>query len=140
MAAGTSPIFYATPKTAGVQVANADGTTKKTLLTAGANGSIVLGIEATTTDTAVNDVGLYIQVGGSGTVYPIGGKRVAIGSGDATAANPTAAVSLLDVGQLPFLLPDGSLQLGAGDVLQVGVQAAVTSTKTLTIVAQYGDY
>lgn len=140
MAANTSPIFYGSAKTAAVQIANADGTTKKTLLTAGSNGCIVLGIEATTTDSAVNDVGLYVQLAGAGTVYPIGGKRVAIGAGDATAANPTAAVSLLDVGQLPFLLPDGSLQLASGDVLQVGVQAAVTSAKTLTIVAQYGDY
>lgn len=140
MAANTTPIFYATPKTAAVQFANADGTTKKTILTAGSNGALVLGLEATTTDTAANDVGLYVQIGGAGTVYPIGGKRVALGSGDATAANPTAAVSLLDVGQFPFLLPDGSLQLGAGDVLQAGVQAAVTSAKTLTILAQYGDY
>lgn len=140
MAANTAPIFYATPKTAAVQVANADGTTKKTLLTAGANGCIVLGIEATTTDTALNDVGLYVQIGGAGTAYPIGGKRVALSSGDATIANPSAAVSLLDSGQMPFLLPDGSLQLGAGDVLQVAVQTAVTAAKTLTVFAQYGDY
>lgn len=140
MAAGTSPIFYAAPKTAGVQFANADGTTKKTLLTAGANGALVLGVEATTTDTAANDVGLYVQVGGAGTEYPIGGKRVAAGSGDATAANPSAAVQVLDMGQLPFLLPDGSLQLGPGDVLKAAVQAAVTAAKTLTLVAQYGDF
>lgn len=140
MAAGTSPIFYAAPKTAAVQITNADGTTHKTLLTAGVNGSLVLGIAATTTDTTANDVGLYVQIGGSGTEYPIGGKRVAAGSGDATAANPTAAVQVLDVGQLPFLLPDGSLQLGAGDTLRVAVQAAVTAGKTVTLLAQYGDY
>lgn len=70
MAAGTAPIFYATPKTAGVQILPADTTTKKTLVTAGANGSLVLGIEVTTTDTAVNDIGLYLQVGGAGTLPP----------------------------------------------------------------------
>lgn len=140
MSASTSPIFYGTAKTSAVQIANADGTTKKTVLTAGSNGSILLGVQATTTDSAANDVGLYIQIGGSGTAYPIGGKRVAALSGDATTANPSAAVSLLDVGQFPFLLPDGSLQLGAGDILQAAVQATVTSAKTVTIVAQYGDY
>lgn len=140
MAAGTSPIFYAVPKVAAVQIANADGTTKKNLVTAGANGSLVFGIEASTTDSAANDVGLYVQIAGSGTAYPIGGKRVSALSGDATTANPTAAVNILDIGQMPFLLPDGSLQLGAGDVLQVAVQAAVTSTKTLTLVAQVGDF
>lgn len=72
--------------------------------------------------------------------YPLGGKRVAIGSGDPTVANPTAAVQLLDTGQFPFVLPDGSLQLGAGDVLQVAVQATVTAAKAVSIVAQYGDY
>lgn len=140
MAAGTSPIFYATPKVSAVQIVAADTTTKKTLVTAGANGALVLGIEATTTDTAVNDVGLYVQIGGAGTDFPIGGKRVAALSGDATTANPTAGVQLLDVGQMPFLLPDGSLQLGAGDVLKAAVQATVTAAKTLTLVAQYGDY
>jgi len=140
MAAGTSPIFYAAPKISAVQIANADGTTKKTLVTAGANGCLVFGIEASTTDTANNDVGLYIQIGGSGTDYPIGGKRVPLGSGDATAANPTAAINLLDVGQMPFLLPDGSLQLGPNDILKAAVQTAVTSAKTLTLVAQAGDF
>lgn len=140
MAAGTSPIFYAAPKTAAVQIAPADTTTKKTLLTAGANGCLVLGIEVTSTDTAVVDLGLYVQLAGAGTDYPIGGKRIAIGAGDATVANPTAAVALLDVGQLPFLLPDGTLQLGAGDVLKVAAQATVTTAKTVTVLAQYGDY
>ena len=41
MAANTNPIFVLAPKTAAVQIVNADGTTKKTLLTAGANGARV---------------------------------------------------------------------------------------------------
>lgn len=139
MTANTSPIFGLTPKVVGTNFTNATGTTKTTIYTAGANGARVLGIGATTSDTSANDVNLYIQVGGSGTVYNIGGKRVPIASGDAVAST-IAAVQLLDTGQIPFLLPDGTLQLGAGDVLQAGVVAAVTSAKTLTIVVQAIDY
>src|SRR5574337_67883 len=132
MAANTSPIFVLTPKTAVQTFANADGTTKKTLYTAGANGARVLAINAVTSDTAANDVNLYIQSGGAGTVADIGGKRVPASAGDVLAST-TASVSLLDPVQLPgALLPDGSIQLGAGDILQAGVVAAVSTAKTLT--------
>lgn len=143
MAAGTKPIFYATPKTAAVQLTNATGAgvaNAVQLLAAGANGALVLGIEAVTEDTAANDVGLFVQLAGSGTKYPIGGKTVPLRSGDVIGQAPIAACQLLDMGQMPFLLPDGSLQLGASDALWACVRAAVTSGKTLTLLAQYGDY
>lgn len=139
MAQNTSPIFGLTPKVQGTNFTNATGTTKTTIYTAGANGARVLSIGATTTDTAANDVNLHVQIAGAGTVFNLGGKRVAIASGDAVAST-IAAVQLLDTGQIPMLLADGSLQLGAGDVLQAGVVAAVTSTKTLTVVVQAIDY
>lgn len=139
MPANTLPIFVLTPKTQGTQFVNADGTSNKTLYTAGANGSVILGIVATTTDTAANNVELYVQVGGAGTAWPIGGKQVPAASGS-LANPPTAAVNLLDGGQIPTLLPDGTLQLGAGDVVQASVLAAVTAAKALTIWVQAGDY
>src|SRR5206468_6802080 len=126
------PIFVLAPKTAGVQLAAADTTTKKTLMTAGANGARVRSVNVVTDDTAPNDVGLYLQIGGAGTVYPLASKRVPARSGDPTVANPTAvAVNLLDLGAMPALEADGSLTLGAGDVLQVAVQATVTAAKTV---------
>lgn len=143
MAAGTAPIFYATPKTAAVQLTNGTGAgvaNAVTVLTAGSNGALVLGIEAVTDDTSANDVGLFIQIAGSGTKYPIGGKTVPLRSGDVVGQAPIAACQLLDVGQFPFLLPDGSLQLGPNDVVWACVRAAVTSGKTLTLVSQHGDY
>lgn len=143
MAAGTAPIFAANSKTAAVQIVNADGAgvaNAKLLVTAGADGCIIYGIEASSDDTAVIDVGLFLQLAGSGTKYPLGAKRVAIRSGDPTNANAAAATQILDVGQFPFLLPDGALMLGASDKLYAAPQAAVTSGKTLTLVAMYGDY
>ncbi len=139
MAANTSPIFIGTPKTAAQTFANADATALKTLYTAGANGSRIMGIGATTTDTSANDVELYVLVGGVGTAQPIGGGRVAALAGS-IAAPVSAAVSLLSATQIPMLLSDGSLQLGAADILQASVQAAVTAAKTLTVVVQAGDY
>ena len=80
MAAGTSPIFGQNVKTQVTTFVNADGTTKKTIYTAGANGSRILAIAATTSDTAANDVNLYVQSGGAGTVANVGGKRVGMTS------------------------------------------------------------
>lgn len=139
MAANTSPIFGLTPKTQATAFTNATGTTVTAIYTAGANGARVLGIGAVTSDTSANDVNLYIKVGGSGSFVNIGGKRVPIASGNVVAST-IAAVQLLDTGQIPMLLPDGSLQLGASDVLGAGVVAAVTSGKELDIVVQAIDY
>lgn len=139
MAANTSPIFGLTPKVVGQTIVPADTTALKTIYTAGANGARVLSVNAVTNDTAANDVNLYIQVGGSGTAYNIGGKRVPIASGNVVAST-IASTQLLDSGQIPGLLSDGSLQLGAADVLQAGVVATVTAAKTLTIVALGIDY
>ncbi|MHB8459102.1 MAG: hypothetical protein ACYDAK_05380 [Candidatus Limnocylindrales bacterium] len=139
MAAGTAPVFYATPKTAATAFTNATGTTVTAIYTAGASGALILGIEATTSDTAPNDCNLYVKIGGAGSFINIGGKRVPAGAGN-IVASATAAVQLLDVGQLPFLLPDGSLQLGPNDVLGLGVVAAVTAAKQLNVVVQAGDF
>ena len=139
MAAGTSPIFGATVKTQVQTFAAADTTTKKTLYTAGANGSIILGVIATTSDTAANDVNLYVQSGGAGTVANIGGKRVAIASGDVVAST-IPSVQLLDANQIPTLLPDKTMVLGPSDIFQAAVVATVTAAKTLTIVTFATDY
>ncbi len=139
MAANTSPIFILTPKTAGTNFTNATGTTKTTIYTAGSNGARLLSINAVTSDTFANDVNLFIQPGGSGTVYNIGGKTVAAQAGDLVVST-TPSVNLLDPSQVSGILADGTIQLGASDVVQAAVVAAVTSGKTLSIVVQAGDY
>lgn len=133
------PIWGLTPKVTGTTILPADTTTPKSICVAGSNGARVIGINAATDDTAANDVNLYVQIGGSGANYNLGGKRVAIASGNVVAST-IPAVNLLDAGQIPSLLPDGSLQLGPADVLKAGVVATVTAAKTLTIVVQSTDY
>lgn len=141
MTANFNPIFVLAYKTAMVQILPADTTTKKTVLTAGANGCRVTAINVSTDDTVVEDVGLFIQIGGSGSVVPIGTKRVALRSGDPTLANNTTpSVNLLDAAYIASLDLDGTLALGPGDVLQVAVLATITAAKTTTFVGLYGDY
>lgn len=140
MAANTSPIFGLTPKTVGTDFVNATGTTVTTIYTAGSNGARVIAVNAVTSDTSANNVNLYIQPGGTGTAYNIGGKQVPIASGNVVAST-IASVNLLDSGQMPgAILADGSIILAASDKLQAGVVAAVTAAKTLTIVVQALDY
>lgn len=140
MAAGTSPIFVDNRKVACVQILPADTTTLKTVFTAGADGSRVMAVNAVTDDTAANIVGLYVQIAGAGTNYPLGVKSVTARSGDPTGASALASVNVLDLAAMPSLDPDGSLALGAGDVLKAGVQATVTAAKTVTLCAFAGDY
>jgi hypothetical protein len=131
----TSPIFVKDVQTAAVTFVNADGTALKTLVTGDAtSGSRVLTVGAATTDTALNDLDLWVSIGG--TDYRLGICRVPIGAGTGTVA----AVSVLDPIKIPSLQPDGSLLLGPGHILKASAQAAVTAAKTLTLIAQYGNY
>jgi hypothetical protein len=140
MAANTSPIFIKNRKVAVVTIVPADTTTLKTLMTAGSEGSRLLAINVVTDDTAANVVGMYVQIAGAGTNYPLGVKSVALRSGDPTNVSALPSVNLLDLAAVSGLDPDGSLGLGAGDVVKVGVQATVTAAKTVTCMAIYGDY
>jgi len=138
MAANQSPIFGLTPKTNAVTFVNADGTTAKTLVTAGANGCRVLSINVTSDDTATVTIQPYVQLLGAGSNYLLGGKAVVTLSG--IGASPVTSVQVLDPAQIAALLADGSLQLAGTDLLKVAPVAAVTAAKTVTIVAQWIDY
>lgn len=135
MAAGTAPIFLDSAKTAGVTFVNADGTTAKTLITAGADGGRVIALVATSDDTSAIDVQVFVQRAGAGTAYLLGTKQSAIGAGNTDGAAPTDLLA-----QLVTDPTDGSLILGPGDVVKVGPKAAVTAAKTCYITGQYGDY
>ena len=135
MAANTSPIFIEAPKNAAVTFVNADGTTAKTLLTAGADGSKISRIGVVSDDTSSVLLKLYIRI--SGTDYWIGSYSVVTLSG----TNGTAsAKNILDTTLMPWLDAAGEFPLGASLDLKIAPNAAVTSGKTVTITAYYGDY
>lgn len=121
--------------------ANSDGTTAKTVYTAGSNGSVVRGINATTTDTSANIVNLTRQVAGSGSFFQIGAPTVPASSG----TNGTAASKdLNNISDIPSSYVDAAgnrvIVLGPNDVLQCAPQSAVTSGKLLTIQAFGQDF
>jgi hypothetical protein len=136
MAANIQPIFVESANVAEVTFVNADGTTPKDLVSAGADGTKIMRIAATTSDTSANNVALYVHDGT--TAYLVGTVNVPTLSGtDGT----NAAVNLLDTTALPWLDSDGEFFIPTGYKIQAGPIAAVTSgSYTLTIVCFAGDY
>jgi hypothetical protein len=134
-----TPIFPQAIRNAVQAIANADGTTIKTLVTAGANGSRIYAISITSTDTAARDLNLYVAI--SGTNYLIGTVSVPVNAGN---TNAIMTVDLLRSAQLPFLAFDvmGNrvLDLASGSSLAVGATTTVTTAKQVTIVIQFGDF
>lgn len=130
MAANTSPIFPLTPKTSPVTIVNADGTTKKTLLTAGTNGTKLDAVKIVSDDTATVTLSFYLTKGG--TDYLVGTVSVTAGTGVTPGTSPAEALEYVNDGY--------ALALEAGVVLKVAASASVTSGKTVTIVAHAGDF
>lgn len=131
-----APIYIGTVKTASQTFVNADGVTVKDAYTAGASGGKLQFLNASSDDTVARIVRLYLRRGGAGADLLLGSKSVAIGAG----TGAVVAVNLLDAVQIPGILEDGSLILGPSDVLRASVEVAVTAAKTITLVAQGGDY
>lgn len=139
MAKQTSLYVTDTIKTPGATFVNADGTSLKTLYTAGADDAIVKSIMCTSNDTST--VNMKIVVNDGSTDRIIGTVAVATLSGTSGSA---AAVDLLSASLLPGLPLDQNgkrvLPLQGTHVLKVAPLAAVTAAKTVDIVAVVEEY
>lgn len=135
MPANTSPIFPLVVQTSAIAIVNADGTGEKALVTAGANGTRVDTVSITSTDTAT--VTLTVILHDGTTPYAVGEIAVPAGSGTNGSA---PAIKGLSAEGLPWLDTSGSIFLKSGWSLRVAAKAAVTSAKTVTLVAFSGDY
>lgn len=135
MPANTLPIFPLVVKTSAVSFVNADGTTEKTLVTAGSNGTRIDSIAATSTDTATKILVLSVYDGA--TSYPIGEVTIPIGAG---TDGSTLAVKVLSLASMPWLDSSGSIFLASTWSLRVAPKTAVTSAKVTNVVAFSGDY
>jgi hypothetical protein len=126
-------------KTPGASFVNADGTGNKTLVTAGANDSVVKSIMATSNDTAT--VNLKIVVNDGVTDRIIGAVAVPASSG---TNGTVAAVDLLQSALLPGLPLDQNgkrvLPLQGTYTLKVAPLVAVTAAKQVDVVAVVEDY
>ncbi len=131
----TSATFVATSNVSAVTFVNADGTTAKTLWTAGSGGGRLGSISVVSDDTAAAPLALYVRL--SGTDYRIGTVNVPIGAGNTASV---VSVNLLVLSANPWLDSDGSLKLPNGGIIKVGPLTAVTAAKTVTIVAWGADF
>lgn len=119
---------------------SADSTNAKAIGTANAADANLIWLSITSTDTAANDILLYLNDGS--TDYLIGHIDVpALAGSDGS----TPAVNGLNSTNLPFLLLDDTgsnryLPLDGGCVLKATVRVAVTATKQITIRGAFGSY
>lgn len=135
MAANVTPIFPSVVNNGRVTIVNADGTTAKSLYSAGANGSRVDQIVCTSDDTGAQTVQLIINDGTNDNVV----GEIAIPAGAGTNGS-TKAVKVINSTDLPWLSDSGSIFIKTGYSIKVKSKAAVTAAKTLTFVAFAGDY
>lgn len=131
----TTPAFASTPKITPQSFVNADGTGKKTVVTAGSSGTKVTGLVATSTDTSTRIAQVWLTR--SGTSYLLGSVSVT------TLAGTDGAVNTIDLFSTIPLPTDNDrrkyLFLVSGDTLQVSFTVAVTAAKEIDILAIHGD-
>lgn len=135
----TTPTLAKQPQNGKVQIANADAQTQKTVYTAGASGSKIVGLGFVSTDTSARDVQVSITNGG--TSYPIGTITVPIGAGNSGTV-PSVTWNLQQFPNLP-IDSDGNLFviLISGDTLTVSALTTVTTAKLITVTAvAVGDF
>jgi hypothetical protein len=130
-APNTNPIFEKAPNSAGVQIAPADTTAKKTLITADAtNGSRVDAINVSSNDTASVTLLFYVTIGATDFFR-----------GSVTIPTLTGYSGAATIDCVPFLAATlGYLPLPAGSTLKVAALATVTAAKVVDIITSHGDY
>jgi hypothetical protein len=131
-----TPGFASTPKITPQSILPADTTTKKTIFTAGASGSKVVAVLATSTDTGTRIIQLWLTR--SGTSYLLGSCLIGIGAGTDGAAVTANILTMM------MALPkdnDGQryVFLESGDTLQASVTVTVTAAKEIDITAIGGN-
>lgn len=122
--------FPGTPVDYGVKIQNSDGTTPKDFIVGPTGGLMVGQIRAASDDTA--DVVLQFTRTVAGVDYIIGESKVPLGAG---TNGSTAWKSIL-----PDLNASEAMTLPAGTKLRVAAKTAVSSGKTIYLVADGGQF
>lgn len=120
-------------------IVNADGTTAKTVFTAGSNGSKLELLTVSSTDTSDRDINIFVTR--AATNYLISTVKIPLSSGN---TNALPAIDIMKSVQIPALTFDANgnkyLYLKSGDTLTVATTTTVTAAKTVTILSQGGDF
>ena len=140
MAVSHQPIFVQTPKITPAAFTNADAAnTKKTITTAGTNGSKVTSISAASTDSSARIVQIWLTR--SAVSYLLASINVPITAG---SDGSTPSVNLMSATLWPGLSEDPTgqpyLLLESGDTLQVSFTTQVTAAKEIDVTAVFADY
>lgn len=139
MAVTHAGVFAQTPKITPAAFTNADSAnTKKTIVTAGSDGSKVVAVTATSTETANARVA-QIWLTRSATSYLLASCNIPVNSGfDGTVAT----VNLLSLFTGLPTDNDGQvyLFLESGDTLQASTTTQVASGKEVDITAIFGNF
>jgi hypothetical protein len=114
--------------------------TKQTLITAGANGTKVVSIQATSTETA-NIRALQLWLTRSATSYLLNTSNIPVNSGFDGATAPNNALFLMAP---PIMAIDNDGQrylfLMSGDTLQISLTTAPATGKEVDVIAMAGDF
>lgn len=140
MAVTATAAFVQTPHITPASFTNSDSAnTKKTICTAGANGSKVVAIVATSTDTSTRIGQLWLTR--SATSYLLGSTIVAVGAGTDGAVS---SQSMMPLNLYPYLPIDNDGQpylfLESGDTLQISFTTQVTTAKEVDVCAVFGSF
>ena len=127
-------VFPQAPTLDLVQILPADTTTQKTLVTCTTNGTKIVGVIVSSTDTATRDVTLALVR--SATSYTINTVTIAINAGSVAGTPPVNMMSATNAPGLP-LDSDGNpfFYCNTGDTVKVNVGTTVTAAKAVNAIA-----
>lgn len=134
----SSPQFITTVRNPVQSFANADGTSFKSVFSAGASGSRIDTLFGTNTDTA-NAYVVQLSIRKSSVDYVIGEVNIPIGAGTNGSAKSVAMLNATDIPGLAYT-ENGALYLETGCVLRARVKTAVAGVNTVSLVGVAGDY
>lgn len=139
MAVSHQGVFVQTPKITPKSILPADTTAKVTICTAGGDGSKVVGITVTSTDTGSRILQIFLTR--SATSYLLASFIIPTLSGTDGAA---AVFNAMNPTLWPGLPIDNDGQrylfLVSGDTLQAAVTVTVTAAKEIDIATVSGDF
>ena len=133
----TSPSFVDVANNTGVTFVDTDGTTKKTIVTASANGTKVSAIVVNSSEDTVNKIiELYFNDGT--TSYLLSATVIPMGAG----VNGSPGSELLTDQNIYPIDNNGNpeIVLRTGESLELAMQSAVTLNKTITATALARDF
>jgi len=145
MALTATPVFPQTPILGVQNFKPADASNLKTVYTAGANGSKVVALTATSTETASARVA-QVWITRSAVSYLLTSVNIPVNSG---FDGITPAIDLLTQAILPSLPFSGGaggfdgqtfLYLQSGDTLQVSMTSTITAGKEIDVLAVGSNY